>query len=137
MAVPVMATSCAFAGTEETLGTIRIGTAPREPPDADLSSYAAHSITTAVYRYHARITIHGPAEAVAQHIAPTVGRIEAIDAERCMLRTGAHSLDDLAAWVAAIGFDFQVHEPPALIDHLDVMIGRLRRVRRTSAKAGC
>jgi hypothetical protein len=34
-----------------------------------------------------------------------------------------------------IGFDFQVHEPPELIDHLGVVIGRLRRARQTSAKA--
>ena len=107
----------------------------REPPDPDIVGYTAHTITTGVYRYQARITIHGPAEAVAQQITPTIGTIEAIDAQRCILRTGANSLDDLAAWVAVIGFDFQVHEPPELIDHLGVVIGRLRRARQTSAKA--
>jgi predicted DNA-binding transcriptional regulator YafY len=111
------------------------GFEPREPPDPDIAGYTAHTITTSVYRYQARITIHGPAEAVVQQITPTIGTIEAIDAQRCILRTGANSLDDLAAWVAVIGFDFQVHEPPELIDHLGVVIGRLRRARQISAKA--
>jgi hypothetical protein len=110
------------------------GFEPRELPDPDIAGYTAHTITTSVYRYQARITIHGPAEAVAQQITPTIGTIEAIDAQRCILRTGANSLDDLAAWVAVIGFDFQVHEPPELIDHLGVVMGRLRRARQISAK---
>jgi hypothetical protein len=33
-----------------------------------------------------------------------------------------------------IGFDFQVHEPPELIDHLDIVIRRLSRARQTSAQ---
>jgi predicted DNA-binding transcriptional regulator YafY len=110
------------------------GFEPREPPDPDIVGYTAHNITTGVYRYQARITLHGPAEAVAQRITPTIGTIEAIDGQTCTLRTGANSLDDLAAWVAVIGFDFQVHEPPELIDHLDIVIRRLSRARQTSAQ---
>jgi predicted DNA-binding transcriptional regulator YafY len=111
------------------------GFEPREPPDPDIAGYTAHTISTGVYRYQARITIHGPAEVVAQQIPPTIGTIEVVDAQRCILRTGANSLDDLVAWVAVVGFDFQVHEPPELIDHLGVVLGRLRRARQAAAKA--
>src|SRR5262245_35975925 len=108
---------------------------PRQPPDPDVARYAAEAITTDVYRYQASVEIHGPAAAVAQRIGPTIGVIEPIDSERCILRTGAHSLDDLVAWIAVIGFDFEVLEPNELIDHLDVVIGRLSRARQASARA--
>jgi predicted DNA-binding transcriptional regulator YafY len=98
---------------------------PREAPDADLTGYLSRGVTTAPYRYAARITLRVAADVAAERIAPTVGVIEAVDAECCVLRTGSDSLDELAIYVAGFGFPFQVHEPPELVAHLRELAARL------------
>ncbi|MEU1547023.1 YafY family protein [Nocardia sp. NPDC005745] len=98
---------------------------PREAPDADLTGYLSRGVTTAPYRYAARITLRVAAEVAAERIAPTVGVIEAVDAESCVLRTGSDSLDELAIYVAGFGFPFRVHEPPELVTHLRELAARL------------
>ncbi|WP_330228386.1 YafY family transcriptional regulator [Nocardia sp. NBC_00508] len=98
---------------------------PREAPDTDLSGYLSRGVTTAPYRYTARITLGVPAEVAAERIAPTVGVIEALDTESCLLRTGANSLDELAIYVATFGFPFRVHEPPELVAHIRTLAARL------------
>ncbi|MEU5759602.1 YafY family protein [Nocardia sp. NPDC047648] len=98
---------------------------PREAPDADLTGYLSRGVTTAPYRYAARITLRVAAEVAAERIAPTVGAIEAVDTESCVLRTGSDSLDELAIYVAGFGFPFRVHEPPELVTHLRELAARL------------
>ncbi|MBF6301867.1 YafY family transcriptional regulator [Nocardia amamiensis] len=98
---------------------------PRESPDADLSGYLSRGVTTAPYAYPARITLGVPAEVAAERVPPTIGVIEALDAESCVLRTGANSLDELAIYVATFGFPFRVHEPPELIAHIRELTARL------------
>jgi predicted DNA-binding transcriptional regulator YafY len=98
---------------------------PREAPDADLTGYLSRGVTTSPYRYAARVTLRVAAEVAAERIAPTVGVIEAVDAESCVLRTGSDSLDELAIYVAGFGFPFRVHEPPELVAHLRELAARL------------
>ncbi|PRX98888.1 helix-turn-helix transcriptional regulator [Allonocardiopsis opalescens] len=101
--------------------------APREPPDPDIAGYTSRAVSSEVYRYRGRFTVHAPAERVTERIGPAVGRVEPIDAGSCTLRTGSHSLDELALYVAAIGAPFQVHEPPELVRHVRTLADRLRR----------
>jgi hypothetical protein len=61
----------------------------------------------------------------ADRIAPTVGVIEPIDTQSCLLRTGSNSLDELAIYVGLFGFPFHIHEPPELIDHIRTLATRL------------
>ncbi|MFG3690628.1 helix-turn-helix transcriptional regulator [Micromonospora sp. NPDC047740] len=98
---------------------------PRPAPDVNLAGYLTHGISTAPYRYQARITLHAPAETAAERIAPTVGVIEAVDPHTCLLHTGSNSLDELAIYVASFGFRFQIHEPPELIAHIRDLTTRL------------
>ncbi|MFI9510469.1 helix-turn-helix transcriptional regulator [Nocardia sp. NPDC052566] len=98
---------------------------PREAPDADLAGYLSRGISSSAYAYSARITLRVPVEVAADKFAPTIGVLEAIDAESCELRTGSNSLDELAVWVAAFGFPFRVHEPPELIEHIRALAARL------------
>ena len=104
--------------------------APRRPPDLDLAAYTSWAVSTAVYRYRGRFTMHAPAGVVADRIPPTVGVVEVVDEGRCTLLTGSNSLDELAAWTAAIGVDFDVHEPPELRAHARELAGRLLRAAR-------
>jgi predicted DNA-binding transcriptional regulator YafY len=103
---------------------------PREPPDPDLAAYTSWAVSTAAYRYQARFTMHAPAAVVADRITPTSGMVEAIDERACVLYTGSNSLDALAVYVGLIGVDFDVHDPPELVDHIRALADRLDRATR-------
>ena len=106
--------------------------APREAPDVDLGHFVSHGISSAPYRYRARIVLDVPAAVAAERIPATVGAVEAIDDRRCLLHTGSNSLDELAVYTALFGFDFRVLEPPELIDH---MRGLAQRIAAAAAAA--
>ncbi|GAA3139934.1 WYL domain-containing protein [Planomonospora alba] len=100
---------------------------PRGLPAEDVAAYLATGITTSPFRYQAVLTMHGSAEEVAEEVPPTLGVIEPVDDRTCTLRIGSDDLDQLAVWVAAFGFDFDIHEPRELVDHLRVLTARLQR----------
>jgi len=100
---------------------------PRQPPDREAAGYTSWSVSNAAYRYRARFTMHAPASAVAALVTPTSGLVEAIDDERCHLYTGSNALDALALYVALIGVDFEVDEPPELVDRIRLIADRLHR----------
>jgi len=99
---------------------------PRPPPSDDVAAYVSDSISSAPYRYQARILMHASLEAVAQRSSPAAGRLEAVDQATCILHTGSNSLDELALYVAVKGFDFEVLHPPELIPVLRGLSDRLR-----------
>jgi predicted DNA-binding transcriptional regulator YafY len=100
---------------------------PRPLPAGDVAAYVSQAISSAPYRYQARILIHAPAAAVAGRSSPAAGRLEAVDEHSCVLHTGSNSLDELALYVAVKGFDFEVLDPPELIPVLRALSGRLAR----------
>ena len=98
---------------------------PRDPPDA--AAFVGHAVTTAPYRYRARVRLAAPASQIAAAVPPTVGVVEALDERTCVLTVGAHSLDLIAVHLAALGAEFTVLEPPELAAHLRTLAGRLAR----------
>ncbi len=105
---------------------------PADPPDA--AAFVAESVTSAPYRYRARIRVHAPAEAVAERFPPTTGVVEAVDAHHCLLVTGADSLTLIALHVVLLGHDFTVLEPPELIDELAALAARLTAAHTASTR---
>ena len=105
---------------------------PRALPSGDVAAYVSQSISSAPYRYQARILIHAPAGDVARRSSPAAGRVEEIDQHTCVLHTGSDSLDELALYVALKGFDFQVLHPPELIPALRALSDRLRHAADAS-----
>lgn len=108
---------------------------PRPLPSDDVAAYVSQSISTAPYRYQARILMHAPADDLARHSNPAVGRLEAVDEHRCILHTGSNSLDELALYVGLKGFDFEVLDPPELVGVLTALAGRLGQAAESSAEA--
>jgi len=106
---------------------------PRPIPGGDPAAYVARSVSTEQYPLRARIVLHASRDRMAQHISPLAGRLEPIDAERCLLQTGAPSVELIAAWLATLNVDFQVLEPPQLIDRLRDMAARIEKVTSLSA----
>jgi predicted DNA-binding transcriptional regulator YafY len=105
---------------------------PRTLPSDDPAAYVSQSISSAPYRYQARILIHAPVEAVAQRSSPTAGRLEGVDQHSCVLHTGSNSLDELALYLGLKGFDFQVLHPPELVPVLRTLSDRLREAADAS-----
>lgn len=100
---------------------------PRPLPELDAAAYVSHSITSAPYRYQARVLFHAPLESVAPRTSPGAGRLEAVDERTCLFLAGSNSLDELAVHVAVKGFDFEVLGPPELAAHLREIAARLER----------
>jgi len=97
---------------------------PRDPPDA--AAFVARAVTTAPYRYQARVLVHAPAEVVADQVPPSVGVLEP-SGNGCVLTSGADSLDMLAFHIAAMDIDFTVLEPPELIERAAALATRLAK----------
>jgi predicted DNA-binding transcriptional regulator YafY len=53
--------------------------------------------------------------------------LEAVDECSCLLHTGSHSLEGFTIHLSLLGVDFQVHEPPELIDYIRRLADRLRQ----------
>jgi len=98
---------------------------PRELPDPDAAAYVAANLSGAPSRYQARVTLHASARDVAQRSLFAGATVEAIDERTCELRTSDDSLDWLALRVAILGVDFEVHEPPELVAHLQELAQRI------------
>lgn len=106
---------------------------PRPIPGGDVAAYVARSVSTDAYAFSARVIVHAPRARVADRVPPLAARIEALDAQRCVLEAGGNNLALLTLYIAQIGFDFEVIEPPELIDHVRAMAKRLARAGRKPA----
>jgi predicted DNA-binding transcriptional regulator YafY len=99
----------------------------RSLPAKDAAAYVEQSIAGAGSRYEARVTVHAPADEIAKRLPWVAGSLESIDAHRCEYRTSDYDLEWLAIRIAMLGVDFEVHEPPELVTHLDALARRLSR----------
>ncbi|MFD8938675.1 helix-turn-helix transcriptional regulator [Streptomyces sp. NPDC059578] len=98
---------------------------PREAPADDLAAYTSRAVTSSPYRYRAHLTVHAPAEQVAERMPATTAAVHALDAWTSSLTCGSHSLDELALWVGLLGVPFTVHGPPELVVHVRELAARL------------
>jgi predicted DNA-binding transcriptional regulator YafY len=110
--------------------------APRPPPGDDVARYTSHAVSTAVYPVRATVRLRMPAGEAARTIPPTAGVIEPIDDRSCRLVTGSGSLIELLVWVAALGFEFDVIDPPELAALASEVAPRLAGVRHVGPADG-
>ena len=104
----------------------------RSPPDEDLERYVIRSLSQSPYRYRARVLLHSPAAALRARVTAYEGTLEPVSEDRCILRTGARSLEALALFVAMLGVEFEVIEPDDLVGAAKTLGQRLGRVKATS-----
>jgi predicted DNA-binding transcriptional regulator YafY len=112
------------------VGAPAVGThfAPRVSPDGgDLKAYVSRSLTVAPHAEQARIVLHAPLSDVAHRIPASVGALQALDAQRCVLESGSHSLDTLVHWLVVLDLGYEVLAPQALKDRLKVVGQRALR----------
>ena len=97
------------------------------PEEGDLAAYVARGVSSAGFRFQARVTVHAPAAMVNARIHPAVGVVEAVDEHTCVLATGADSVETVAVYLGLLDADFEVSEPPELVARLRVLADRYRR----------
>lgn len=99
----------------------------RDLSDAEVAQLTSQSVSTTVYRYQGRFTFHASAAEVREVVTPTSARVEPVDEHSCIVHTGSNNLAELGVWVALLGFDFDIHEPPELAEALRPVATRLTR----------
>ncbi|MET9266187.1 WYL domain-containing protein [Amycolatopsis sp. NPDC004079] len=100
---------------------------PNPLPGGDYTAFAMRTIAASGWLVHARLRIDAPAEKVLARINPTVGVVEPIDENRCVLVTGADSLDTVAVYIGMLMMDFTVESPPELVPLLQLLSERYGR----------
>jgi predicted DNA-binding transcriptional regulator YafY len=100
---------------------------PRELPAEDAAAYVQRSLSARPTRYEARITLHASADEMRKRMPRYWGPFDPLGEDRCEFRTGDDNLEWLAARIAMLGVDFEVHEPPELVAHLQALSERLAR----------
>ncbi|MEQ3554109.1 YafY family protein [Pseudonocardia nematodicida] len=108
---------------------------PRDPPEGGVAAHAQRGISSGAYPYRARVVMQASAEQVGEWVTPASGTVTDLGDGRCELVLGAWTLDSLGVWLGAFGVDFQVLEPPELIEHLDVLAARFARAAGSSGNA--
>jgi predicted DNA-binding transcriptional regulator YafY len=100
---------------------------PRDPPADDIAAYVARAVSSARDRYQARVILRAPLAEVADRVPQAAGTLEPIDEHTCLLRTGSDWLGGLAVYVADIGVDFEVLDPPEFVDQVRRLADRFGR----------
>jgi predicted DNA-binding transcriptional regulator YafY len=103
---------------------------PRELPAEDAAAYVANAIASTFTRFEAVVKFHAPVAELAGKVRPQDGQLEQVDETSCILRTSGDSLEWLAAWIGWFGIDFEVVQPPELIDYIRTLAGRLEHATR-------
>jgi predicted DNA-binding transcriptional regulator YafY len=108
--------------------------APRDPPDGDVANYLLRGVGSATWRYRARVTVHAAAALVAGRLPPAV-LVEAVDEHTCIVNVGADTPQMLAVYLGMLDVDFEVDEPPELVEQLRTLADRYRRATARKASA--
>ncbi len=84
----------------------------REHPDP--VAHVQQAVSSSPYQHRARVLLHAPLAVARERVYPTSGVLEAVDADTCLLLSGADHLHALALHIGLLGLDFEVLEPPEL-----------------------
>src|SRR3954468_11229688 len=107
---------------------------PRELPAKDAATFVSRSLRARPNRYEARLTLHASAEEMSKRVPRWTGPFEPLGEARCEYRTGDDNLEWLAARLSMLGVEFEVHEPPELIEHLRALAARLARAAQPAGR---
>ena len=99
--------------------------APRDAPDA--ASYVRRSISTSPYRYTARVRYQAPVEAIERIFPAASVDVEPDGPDACIVTTGADDPGRMVLYLALPNCDFEVLEPPEVIEAARTMGARLVR----------
>ncbi|WDZ82712.1 helix-turn-helix transcriptional regulator [Micromonospora cathayae] len=102
---------------------------PRRLPHGDPATYLAYQLSARAWPCQATVTLHEPAEAVADRLWPGMGVLEPVDDGSCLLHLGADTPTDLAWMITSMNVDFTLGHgpPPGLAEALRAQADRCLR----------
>ncbi|MCX4750817.1 YafY family transcriptional regulator [Kitasatospora sp. NBC_01287] len=101
--------------------------APRELPAADAAAYVSAKLRLHAQTFTAVVLLGLPLVQAQLRLGQAPVRLEPVDAVSCRLCSSADTLEWLAFRLLALGCEFQVEEPPELLDHLRELGERIGR----------
>jgi predicted DNA-binding transcriptional regulator YafY len=101
------------------------------PGGAGAAEYVAGQRSRAPARHEAVVLVRAPAPALLSSPFRWGGQVEPLDGSSCLYRTSDDSIEWLAVRVGMLDFDFEVREPPELIERLRRLARRYRNAART------
>jgi predicted DNA-binding transcriptional regulator YafY len=93
----------------------------------DPATYVQRSVSSAAYRFPARVVVHAPLAAVAERTSVRSVVLTEIDERSTLLEAGAETLYGLAFHLSLLGWEFEVQEPAELRTALAELGGRALR----------
>jgi predicted DNA-binding transcriptional regulator YafY len=102
---------------------------PRTLSDGDVADRVARGVGTAMWRYHATITAHLPAEALAARLPPAL-TVHPVDERSCRVDVGSDTPQLLAIHLGMLDVDFDIDDAdrhPELVEHLRRLSERFQR----------
>lgn len=103
---------------------------PRDVPEGEVAAFVSRSVAARPYTYRARVLFHAPLSRVRERVPPLEGYLRRVGNDRCRLELGGSSLGALAVHLALVDEDFEIEDPPELVDHVRTLAARLRRSTR-------
>ncbi|WP_199430457.1 helix-turn-helix transcriptional regulator [Qaidamihabitans albus] len=99
---------------------------PREEPEGGVARYVSAGLDTATWQVRARIVVHAPVEVIRPQL-PAVVSVAELDERTCVISAGSDSPARLAHYLGLLDADFEVTEPPELVEHVRLLARRYRR----------
>lgn len=90
---------------------------PRELPGGDAAAFVRNQMASIPTKYQVAVRVHAPAAEVTR-VVSRWGTVEPIDEESCTLLMSVDDLEWPAMVLGSVRADFEVLDPPELIDHL-------------------
>ena len=103
----------------------RITFRPRPIPGGDAAEYVLASLQARPMRYQVAATLRASAEEITGRLRFGDAEVEPIDGQSCQLRIQGDALEWLAFTIMWLDVDFEVSEPPELVDYLAGLSRRL------------
>ncbi|MGH8912189.1 MAG: helix-turn-helix transcriptional regulator [Acidimicrobiia bacterium] len=100
---------------------------PRPIPGGDAAEYVQQSLQARPTRYEVTATLEAPATEIEERLHHGQGRVEPIGDDRCVIHLEGDYLEWLAFQILWLAVDFEIHDPPELVDYMTGLSARLSR----------
>ena len=100
---------------------------PRTLPASDAAEFLTSKMYSLAPTYSAVATVHMPLRELSARFGGGPGQFEEVSENTCRVRSDADTIEWLALRLAMLGCEFEVHEPPELVEHLRGLGERITR----------